>query len=276
VFSDVTKRPELGLFGPDSIAWRVNRELVVPLTNGSRALLLQVAHPKVAAAVVDHSRYRSDPLGRLRDTLDAIFAFTFGDMRRVEDVVGHIHGLHTRVQGATPDGLPYSALDPHLLLWVYATLLDSSLVGYETFVGQLLPADRERYYAEFVRSGDVWGIPRDAFPSSLVELRAWMDSMIASGEVHVSPQGREVGRYILDPPVWWIPPPAALPIRVLTVWLLPAALRSDFGYTWGPRRERVMRAAAACSRVVVPRLPHVMRDLPIARTADRRVRRLAS
>src|ERR1051325_2805260 len=73
-------RPELGVFGPDSVTWRISRETAVLLGGGSRALLLQVAHPKVAAAVDDHSRYRSDPLGRLRDTLDAIYAFTFADV----------------------------------------------------------------------------------------------------------------------------------------------------------------------------------------------------
>src|SRR5579872_624052 len=109
-------RTELGYFGPGSMTWRVDRELAVLLGSGSRALMLQVAHPKVAAAVADHSRYRSDPLGRLRDTLNAIYGFAFGDVATVDGIVEHIHHLHTRVRGATPDGDPYSALDPHLLL----------------------------------------------------------------------------------------------------------------------------------------------------------------
>jgi uncharacterized protein (DUF2236 family) len=254
------------------MTWRVDREVAVLLGSGSRALLLQVAHPKVAAAVAEHSRYRSDPLGRLRDTLDAIYGFAFEDARRVQNIVDRIHNLHTRVRGATPDGDRYSALDPHLLLWVYATLIDSSLLAYTTLVAPLTTAELDGYYAEFRRAGPMWGIPVDHFPPSLNELRTWMDGLIASGEVSVSSQGREVGRYILEPPVWWIPPPAAFPMRLLTVWLLPPALRTGFGYSWGPRRERLMRIVAASSRAVVPRLPRALRDLPMARMAERRVR----
>src|SRR5438876_11341364 len=112
--ADVSAPPEHGLFGPGSVTWRVDREIAVLLGSASRALLLQVAHPKVAAAVAEHSRYRSNPLGRLRDTLDAIYGFAFEDTPRVEQIVRHINGLHHRVHGITPDGQPYSADDPQL------------------------------------------------------------------------------------------------------------------------------------------------------------------
>src|SRR5437773_7641215 len=100
------EKPELGLFGPGSVTWRVDREIAVLLAAGPRALLLQVAHPKVAAAVAEHSRYRSDPLGRLRDTLDAIYGFAFEDARQVDRIVRRIQALHGRVNGSTPDGQP--------------------------------------------------------------------------------------------------------------------------------------------------------------------------
>jgi len=193
------RQPELGLFGPASTTWRIDREVAVLLGSATRALMLQVAHPRVAAAVANHSRYRSDPLGRLRGTLDAIYGFTYSDMPGVERILGHIHHLHTRVHGRTPDGDPYSALDPHLLLWVYATLIDSSLLAYDTFVSPLSVSEREAYYAELRRAGPLWGIRASDFPDSLVDLRAWMAHLIASGEVRVSPQGRSVGHYILEP-----------------------------------------------------------------------------
>jgi uncharacterized protein (DUF2236 family) len=257
------------------MTWRVDREIAVLLGSGSRALLLQVAHPKVAAAVAEHSRYKSDPLGRLRDTLDAIYGFAFEDTPRVEQIVRHIRGLHDRVRGSTPDGEIYSAHDPHLLLWVYATLIDSSLLAYETFVAPLAPAERELYYAEFRRAGPFWGIPPEDFPSGIDALRGSMAEMIESGEVHVTAQGRQVGRYILAPPVWWLPAPLSMPLQLMTVWLLPPPLRAGFGFTWGPRREALMQRIAASSRAVVHRLPRALRDLPVARSADRRVRRLA-
>jgi uncharacterized protein (DUF2236 family) len=266
---------ELGLFGPASTTWRVSREVAVLLGGGARALMLQVAHPKVAAAVADHSRYRSDPLGRLFDTLNAIYGFTFADMPGVERILSQVHQVHTHVYGRTADEQGYSALDPHLLLWVYATLIDSSLLAYETFVSPLPDLQREAFYSELRGAAPHWGIRASELPDSLVGLRAWMAGLVASGEVQVSAQGRSVGRYILEPHVWWVPRPVELGMRELTVWLLPPVLRAGFGYTWGPRRELVMRRLAACSRAVVPRLPHFARDLPVARAAYARVKRTA-
>jgi uncharacterized protein (DUF2236 family) len=262
-----------GLFGPGSMTWKVDREVAVLVGSGSRALMMQVAHPLVAAAVAEHSRYLADPLGRLRGTLDAIYTFAFADTDHALEVVRGIHRLHTTVQGNAPDGRAYSALEPRLLLWVYATLIDSSLVAYETFVASLRTAERDTYYAEFCRAGHVWGIPAESFPPDLAALRGWMAHMIASGEVHVSEQGRRVGQDLMQPPLWWLPAPVTLPLRLLTTWLLPPALRGGFGHTWGPRREAAMQHLAAGSRAIVPRLPSRLRDLPIARAADRRLPR---
>jgi len=260
-----------GLFGPGSVTWLVDREAAVLLGSGARALLLQVAHPLVAAAVADHSRYRSDPLGRLRDTLDAIYSFAFAETPHAVAVVESVTRLHEAVRGHAPDGRSYSALDSSLLLWVYATLIDSSLLAYETFVQPLTAAQRDAYFAEFRRNGALWGIADAQFPHSVQDLRDWMAGLIASGEVHVTPQGRHVGRFILQPRVWWLPTPLAVPLSLITIWLLPPELRAGFGFTWGPRRERLMRFVACASRAIVPRLPRLLRDLPVARAADRRV-----
>jgi uncharacterized protein (DUF2236 family) len=243
----------------------------VLLGSGSRALMLQVAHPRVAAAVADHSRYRSDPLGRLRDTLNAIYGYTFAAMPEVDRILSRIHDLHTRVRGHTAAGEPYTALDPHLLLWVYATLIDSSLLAYDTFIAPLTPSQREAYYTDLRQTGPLWGIRPSDFPDTLVDLRAWMADLIRCDEVHVSSQGRYVGRFLLEPKGWWLSPPAAFLLRQSTVWLLPPPLREGFGYSWGPRREAAMQRLAALSRSVVPRLPHALRDLPIAKKAYNRI-----
>ena len=262
-----------GFFGPDSVVWKIDRELAVLLGSGSRALLLQVAHPLIAAAVADHSRYRRDPIGRLRHTLETIYAFAFSDLEHATRMVQVINRRHARVVGMSPDRTPYAALDPHLLLWVYATLIDSSLLAYETFIGPLSDGEREQAYLEFQRAAPVWGIPPEIFPQGIRGLRAWMDELIASGEVQVTPQGREAGRVILRPPLWWLPGPLMTPLAWTAIWLLPPTIRDGFGYTWGPRRERFMQMCAALSRRVVPRLPAWLRDLPVARAADRRVER---
>ena len=269
-----------GLFGPGSVVWRVDREVAVLLGSGPRALLLQVAHPMVAAAVTEHSRYATDPLGRLRNTLEAIYAFGFADVAQAMAHVQAVNSRHARVQGTLPvavgahaDGTPYRALDPGLLLWVYATLIDSALIAYERLVGTLMEKEREAYYAEMCRAGPVWGIPPERFPPDLQALREWMAERIACGEVAVGDQGRAIARQILQTPAWWIPAPAYAPIALTAVWLLPPDIRQQFGLSWGPRREALMQRMAALSRSVVPRLPRIMRDVPWARAAERRVSR---
>jgi uncharacterized protein (DUF2236 family) len=269
-----------GLFGPGSAVWRVNRHLVVWAAGGGRALLLQLAHPLVAAAVAEHSRYRADPLGRLRHTLAASYAYVFADAPAARDTVADVGRRHARVRGALPAaagrhpaGAPYHALDPDLLLWVYATAVDSWLVAYERFVGPLAPAAREAYYAEARRPGPLWGIPPERFPPDVVALRAWMAGAVARGEVAVGDQARALARLVLRPPVWWLPAAAFAPLTLPAVWLLPPGLRAAYGLSWGPRREAAMRAAAAVSRRLQPRLPALLRDVRAARTAERRVAR---
>jgi uncharacterized protein (DUF2236 family) len=267
----VPSTPAEGLFGPDSMVWRVDRELAVLVGSGSRALLMQIAHPKVAAAVAKHSRFQTDPLGRLFGTLSAIYTFAFADASRATRTVESINHLHSHVNGTTSRGEPYAALDPHLLLWVYATLIDSSLLAYDTFVGLLAAEERERYYAELRTYGSLWGIPVPELPTSLVDLRLWMNEAIESGEVHVTSEARELAKYIVRPHVAWLPGIVWLPFEPITAWLLPPVLRDGFGFIWGPRREHLMQRIAAASRRVVPHLPSIFRELPQARSARRRV-----
>jgi uncharacterized protein (DUF2236 family) len=261
------------------MVWRVDRELAVLLGSGARALLLQVAHPVVAAAVAEHSRYATDPLGRLHGTLHAIYSFAFDDRERASATVARIVARHDRVRGVLREsagawqaGAPYRAQTAEHFLWVYATLIDSSLVAYERFVAPLHPHEAEAYYQEMARAGHLWGLPAEVFPPNLPALRRWMDEMMAGGKVVVSQEGREIARLLLRPRIWWLPAHAFTPLAVVAVWLLPPPIREQLGYSWGPRRERFLRLVAAVSRRIVPRLPHVLRDVPWARAAYRRLR----
>src|SRR5215216_1305280 len=143
-----------GLF-TQGLVRRVNGEAVVWVCGAGRALLMQVADPRVAAAVLEHSRFRSDPIGRLCDTLSVSFKYLFGDAEQARAAVQAVNQRHARVHGTLahaigpyPAGAAYDALDPELLLWVYASSVDSWLVSYERFVGPLSQAQREAYWAE--------------------------------------------------------------------------------------------------------------------------------
>jgi uncharacterized protein (DUF2236 family) len=129
-----------GIYSEDSITRRVNRENVL-LLGGGRALLMQLAHPLVAQGVDEHSDFRSHPIRRLRRTIRMTMAMVFGDHDTAMSAARSVNRAHAAVRG--PE---YEALDPDLLLWVHATLVDSALVTYETFVKRLSVVDRETFY----------------------------------------------------------------------------------------------------------------------------------
>src|ERR1700752_528734 len=131
-----------GLYSEDSIKRRVNRENIL-LLGGGRARLMQLAHPKVAGGGDEHSDFRSHPVRRLRRTVRMTMAIVFGDRQSAEAAARAVNRVHGRVRGED-----YHAMDPDLLLWVHATLVDSALVTYETFVRKLTPRDREDFYQE--------------------------------------------------------------------------------------------------------------------------------
>src|SRR5438309_9285955 len=157
-----------GLYADDSITRRVNRENVL-LLGGGRALLMQLAHPKVAAGVDEHSDFRSHPVRRLRRTIRMTMAIVFGDRDTALAAARAVNQAHGRVRGAD-----YRALDPELLQWVHATLVDSALVTYETFVKPLAAREREDFYQESKLLGEVLGVPHDHFPASLRDFNEYV------------------------------------------------------------------------------------------------------
>lgn len=261
----------LGLFGPDSISWRIDRELVV-LAGGSCALLMQAAHPGVAMAVVEHSTYASDPFGRLMRTLTSSFDVVFGDRPTAQAAIRRINAIHAGVGGRMPDGEgTYSALDPAALLWVHATLVDTALRIYGRFVQPLDEADEQAYHAESGRVALLLGVPAGLLPSTIGELRDWMADRMGDGTIRVTPQARRVARTVLHP-VPAAPRALAQMVHLVSLSTLPPGLRRQYGLHWSPARERGIERLARISRGVVPRLPSVVRHAPQARAAQRRVR----
>lgn len=260
-----------GLFGPGTVTWRVNREMVL-LAGGGRALLLQVAHPLVAAGVTQHSNYREDPWGRLYRTLDLTTQITFGDARTSHEASRRLQSAHRRVHGVADDGTPYDARDPDLLLWVWATLVESSLLVYTRYVDELSSAEVERYYEEQKRFAAACGVPDGHCPATHGDFSAYWERMV-SKELHVTEGALAVAEATLHPAL-----PLALrlaawgPFELLnlfTVGLLPGSLRRQYGVSWGPGREAVLEASTKAIRGVLPLLPALLRDFPAARAAAR-------
>lgn len=265
------QREAAGLFGPDSVAWRVDREVML-LAGGSCALLMQAAHPVVAAGVVEHSSYATDPFGRLRRTLTSSFDVVFGTRARAEATIARVNAIHAAVRGRLPEGGAYAASDPEALLWVHATLIDTALRIYSRFVRPLSPAEERRYLLEAAEVAERLGARPAELPPDVPELRAWMAEMVASGRVRVTPQARRIARTVLYPG-GIIPRVAWDAAHLVSLATLPDPLRRQYGIRWSAGRERGVDALAAVTRRVLPILPPPLRFVPQARSAERRVLR---
>lgn len=259
-----------GLFGPGSQSWRIDGEVLV-LAGGTCALLMQLAHPAVAAGVAQHSDFRADPFARLRRTLNASFAVVFGTTPRANQALRRINAIHGAVRGTIPEtGAAYRADDPELLLWVHATLIDTALRVYDRYVARLAPAEEEAYHAEARQVAIQLGVPEADLPRTLVELRAEMARLIADGSVRVSPTARSLAPAVLHPTSF---PPRFVwdAAHLVSLSVMPDPIRRGYGISWSPRREASMRRVGAVSRRVLPLVPRPLRRVPQARRAEARV-----
>jgi uncharacterized protein (DUF2236 family) len=257
------------------VARKINREAVVLLGWG-RAILLQFAHPLVAAGVADHSPFGDSAGGyvrRVRRTVGGMLDITFGTeekarevIRRINAIHGDVHGHLKQDVGSFPAGTPYSATDPALLLWVHATLLDSMILAYEMLVGPLTLEERDRFCVEAVPTGAALGIPGDQMPRTARQLRDYMDRMYASGQIAVGADARTLAASLFSPPLG--PAVGLFRItRLVTVGFLPPAIRDGYGFAWDSRRERACRALMKVIRRVRHLLPPMLREWPSARAA---------
>ena len=265
-----------GLFGPGSITWRINRENVLVL-GGGRALVLQVAHPLVGAGVAQHSNYRKDPWGRLFRTLDRTTAIVFGSSEEAEQAASAVWNVHGKVKGTSDEGVAYRAQDPKLLLWVHATLVDTSLLVYDRYVARLTIAARERYYEEQKAMGEAFGVPLSEQPETFADFNDYFATVVED-ELTVTDVVRDVLESIQKPELpggavtrglaW----PLFEPVRMATAGMLPERLRRELGLTGRPLENRLLGAQARLLRTALPLVPGLVREFPRAREAERRAR----
>lgn len=256
-----------GLYAPGSVTWRIASDNALML-GGGRALLLQLAHPHVAAGVAQHSDFLSVPVRRLERTMTQTLRLVFGTLEEAREAARQVNRVHERVRGLA-DGVAYRASDPGLLLWVHSTLIDSALETYSTFVGPVSAEDRESYWRESWPLGRLLGIPADAFPPTYPEFQAYVASVV--GSLEVSGEARALAAAVLRPPLRGVPRPLFWPHEVITAGLLPPRLRAQYGLRWTPRREAAYRALVPAFRGVVRAAPPVLRRAAPARAAERRL-----
>jgi len=256
---DQTADPQAGVFGPSSISWKVNRESALFLGAG-RAALLQLAHPWVAAALDRHSNLRKDPVARFHNTFRVVFTMIFGTLAQALAAARHLHQLHTRIRGELPEkvagypqGSPYEANEVNALFWVYATLLESALLAYDSVLPPLSSSERETYYTESKTLAALFGIPPAAMPVDWSGFEGYNRAMLTSDMLGVNALSREMADRLLHGRGSWVPVPDWY--RALTAASMPERLRSEFALEYGKREEN----AAARARV---RLANIYRRAP--------------
>jgi uncharacterized protein (DUF2236 family) len=269
--------------GPDSITWKINREVVV-VAGWGRAILLQLAHPAIAAGVHDHSSFRGSlrsSFRRLHSTVGAMLALTFGDTEQVITAAAGINMIHDRVRGRVPPtpgrertspdgpGETYSAHDPDLQRWVHATLLESIPLTYELLVGPLTRRERDQYASEAAIMEPLLGMPDGWLPRDAAQLDTYMREMLSSDRIVFTETSRALARSVLYPPRWYLAWPAFRPMQLLTIGSLPPAIREAYGFDWRPRDARAFERWTTVLRTVRRMLPPLAREWPVARRRDR-------
>jgi uncharacterized protein (DUF2236 family) len=186
-----------GLFGPRSIVWRVNRDRSFPLA-GMRSLMIQALHPLAMAGVAQHSNWRQDPFGRLAATSSYLLTTTYSDTASALAAAAWVRKIHTHVRGVDAEtGLPYSAEDPALLLWVHAGMVDSIVTVVQRYGRSLDDVDADRYVAEMVRFAEIVGVPAEDVPATVRSLRSYIESVELR---QATPAAKDAIGVVLDPP----------------------------------------------------------------------------
>jgi uncharacterized protein (DUF2236 family) len=256
-----------GILGSGSVLRKMGPESV-GLLGGGRVLLLQIAHPLVAASIEAHSNFRIAPLRRLQHTIDFMHTVMFGNrceaeaaLRQFDTIHAHVGGKLDQAAGRFPRGTTYTANDPQLKLWIFTTLMDTRLLIYERFVAPLSSAERVRFYEDCRLLAELLGIPPHLVPPTLEQFAAYMLEMLTGDMLAVTDLTRDMMGVLLDPPVWIVPRAAARLVGFVTAGLLPERLRSAYGLKWDVRRQAALDMLGRTSRTLLPLLPISMRHI---------------
>jgi uncharacterized protein (DUF2236 family) len=297
-----------GLYGPESEAWRLNREAALLLGAGPLAVLLQVAHPLIAEGVAAHSTFKADPWARLTGTLRSYLRIVYGTEAEALGEIRRLNGLHRSIAGPVVDpealgrfGGAYAARDPVLSLWVHATLIWATLVTVERWLGPVPRHRRARLYAETLGVGRAFGVPEVMLPADLDAFEGYVEGMLGpDGPVHPTATSRDLAAAILHPPLAPVvergavatrlgptapamarflrraPRSAMTPFLQPSVALLPDGLREELGLPWGAAEQAVAAWLTTMWRLWRPAFPPTMRWFPQALAADARIARLGA
>jgi uncharacterized protein (DUF2236 family) len=248
-----------GLFGPQSVTWRIHSDSSAWL-GGGRALLVQALQPATMAVFAQNTNYREDPWGRLLRTSAYVGATVFGDTETACGAARRLRGIHARLRGVDPvTGVEHRADDPELLLWVHATAVHSFLTAYRRYAWPISDEDADQYVAEMIRFAELVGLDAAEVPATTGELSEYLRGVTG---LRATPEAKAGMRMVL------FFPPVPLPLRPMwsvvsasVIALLPRKTRRLYGLPWFPPAGPSIRATgfalSRLSNVVMPRIPRI-------------------
>jgi uncharacterized protein (DUF2236 family) len=246
---------------------RVTGEYVVALS-APRALMLMAAHPVAFAGFFAHTGALADPHARLRRTGELLDLIAWGsDRKAVDHATAHVREIHSRIHGRLvepagpfPAGTPYRADDPELLLWILASLVDSAVSVYQLWVERLDADELEALWSDYRTVGSFFGLEDTDMPGSWHDFTLYMERMLTSGDLVVTPVARELAaQVVLNPPLPIALRPAKHLVNQLTAALLPGDLRRQYGLRWDPLRDVAVASSGPYVRRLAPLLPTRLR-----------------
>lgn len=239
-----------------SMARRVHGERSVGLLYGQRALLIGALEPLTYTGTMLSTKAGAHPFTRLARTAKIQETVFLGTREEADRVLEAVHRVHDQVQGRLPwavgkhpAGTPYSAFDPELMLWTLAVIADSGRAIYEAMVAPLSETELDDLWHDYIRFGELFGLPRTEVPRSYPSFRAWFDERLASPNLHATEHALQMAPLVaFEQPV----PPAArgnLAVQNLIIkGTLPPRVRDIFGIEWGSSQEAAFRAVTAAHR----------------------------
>jgi uncharacterized protein (DUF2236 family) len=251
---------EVSYFSSESLLRRVHRECAVGVLYGQRALCIGAAHPLNYVVTAINASDRQRPFQQLAWRATLIEAIIFGSREEADGALTHVNKIHERVKGALPvdagqypAGGRYSALDPELLMWTIAVMADSAQFFFELFVGTLSVSEKEAFWQDYLRLGELLKLPRASAPETYAQFRDWWHERLASDDLYLTDEARQTG-YAM---AFQIPMPAyAAPLRrahnAVMLGSLPAQVRDLYGLSYtaenDARFRRVTKAIGALYR----------------------------
>ncbi len=264
--------PGEGYFEDDSLIRRVNRELVVAFS-GARALLMQAAHPVMFEGFFIKTEAKEAAHARLARTATIMNTIYFGRRDDADQMTDRVREVHTRINGVLeepagkyPAGTPYAADDPQFLLWTLAALVDSADRLYRLYVDELTRDERDALWGDYRLVGKLFGLEEHEMPATIEGFDAYITEMVEGDQLWVTESARDESLAIV------LHPPAPIYMRGLVeavnfiiIGSLPPKIRRGYGLSWDPLRETMrLGGAAYTKRVLLPLLPQMIRNTPVA------------